>query len=179
MSADRMGRCKKCHVEGAVHPEEQSWRCPDCGYTNLTRNAMRRYEALRMIVDVPVVVSDTPAASARATDAFDPSSEGRKKGKVRVELVLEGMPNAIMALGQIMTWALEGKGYKEGDFLHVPDAAQKYRGGMLRHDLKEMMGHETDEESGYLHAAHTAWNALARLEIKLREQKQNDLQRAE
>lgn len=110
--------------------------------------------------------------ATREQQSFDPSGEGRKNGKVRVELFLAGMPNAVMEIGKVMTWALEGKGYKEGDFLHVPDAATKYRGAMYRHDLKELMGQETDDESGLLHAVHTAWNAMARLEVILREKKQ-------
>lgn len=100
---------------------------------------------------------------------FDSSEEGRKNGKVRVELVMQGMPNAIMEIARCMTWAIEGKGYSEGDFLKVPDATSKYRGAMYRHDLKEMMGQPTDDESHLLHAVHVAWNALARLEILLRE----------
>ena len=46
---------------------------------------------------------------------------------------------------------------------------------MLRHILAEASGDEIDPDFGLLHAAHTAWNALARLELKLREEKNNGL----
>ena len=98
----------------------------------------------------------------------DSTKEGRKIGKVRMDLVMQDMPRAIEALARVMTWALDGKGYKESDWLHVPDAINKYHGGLHRHDNKEMRGQEFDEESGLEHAIHTAWNAMARVELILR-----------
>ena len=108
---------------------------------------------------------------AEAPKVFDASKEGRKNGKIRMELVFEGMPNALQALGKCMTWAIEEKGYEELDFLTVPNGPQKYRGAMYRHDQKEILGEEFDDESGLIHATHTAWNAMARLELLLREGK--------
>lgn len=108
---------------------------------------------------------------AEALPVADNSKEGRKLGKVRMELVFEGMPNALQALGKCMTWAIEAKGYEELDFLTVPNGPQKYRGAMYRHDQKEILGEEFDDESGLIHATHTAWNAMARLELLLREGK--------
>jgi hypothetical protein len=106
-----------------------------------------------------------------AENVADSSKEGRKNGKIRMELVFEGMPNALQALGKCMTWAIEAKGYEELDFLTVPNGPQKYRGAMYRHDQKEILGEEFDDESGLIHATHTAWNAMARLELLLREGK--------
>jgi hypothetical protein len=40
---------------------------------------------------------------------------------------------------------------------------------MVRHWLAENQGIECDDESNMLHAAHLAWNALARLELMLME----------
>jgi len=40
---------------------------------------------------------------------------------------------------------------------------------MMRHWLDESQGIECDAESNMLHAAHLAWNALARLELMLKE----------
>ena len=96
------------------------------------------------------------------------TKEGRKIGKVRMDLVMQDMPRAIEALARVMTWALDAKGYKESDWLHVPDAINKYSGGMHRHDNKEKRGQEFDDESGLEHAIHTAWNAMARVELILR-----------
>lgn len=98
----------------------------------------------------------------------DATKEGRKIGKVRMDLVMQDMPRAIEALARVMTWALEEKGYNESDWLDVPDAIRKYHGGMHRHDNKEMRGQEFDDESNLEHAIHTAWNAMARVELILR-----------
>lgn len=103
-----------------------------------------------------------------ARPVADASKEGRKIGKVRMDLVMQDMPRAIEALARVMTWALDSKGYKESDWLHVPDAINKYSGGMHRHDNKEKRGQEFDDESGLEHAIHTAWNAMARVELILR-----------
>ena len=43
-----------------------------------------------------------------------------------------------------------------------------YAGRAMRHLLAESHTERYDDESGMLHAAHVAWNALARLEILLR-----------
>lgn len=103
-----------------------------------------------------------------APKVADTSKEGRKIGKVRMDLVMQDMPRAIEALARVMTWALEVKGYKESDWLEVPDGINKYHGGMHRHDNKECRGQEFDEESGFEHAIHTAWNAMTRVELILR-----------
>ena len=44
---------------------------------------------------------------------------------------------------------------------------------MVRHLLKEGSGERLDPDSGLMHAAHTAWGALARLELILREEENN------
>lgn len=105
---------------------------------------------------------------APGAQVADASEEGRKIGKVRMDLVMQDMPRAIEALARVMTWALDEKGYKESDWLQVPDAINKYSAGMHRHDNKEKRGQEFDDESGLEHAIHTAWNAMARVELILR-----------
>lgn len=58
--------------------------------------------------------------------------------------------------------------YTRGGWQQVPDGINRYTAAMLRHVLKE--NHEPrDLDSGLLHAAHATWNALARLELMLRE----------
>jgi hypothetical protein len=52
--------------------------------------------------------------------------------------------------------------------MDVENGINRYTDAMLRHMLEEFSGHDHDEETELLHAAHTAWNALAILELKLR-----------
>lgn len=51
----------------------------------------------------------------------------------------------------------------------VPDGFNRYSDAMVRHLTYEGQGEDVDPDSGLLHAAHTAWNALARLELLLKE----------
>lgn len=53
----------------------------------------------------------------------------------------------------------------------VDDGLNRYTDAMVRHLSYEAEGETMDPDSGLLHAAHTAWNALARLELILAEQK--------
>lgn len=54
--------------------------------------------------------------------------------------------------------------YSRGGWLQVEDGYTRYTAAMLRHTF---VGSPIDDESGLLHAAHAAWNALARLEMLL------------
>ena len=57
--------------------------------------------------------------------------------------------------------------YRDENWSRV-DNPDRYRDALLRHMAAELDA-EYDPESGLLHAAHTAWNALAILERKLRD----------
>ncbi len=51
----------------------------------------------------------------------------------------------------------------------VPDGFNRYSDAMGRHLVGESVDGNLDPETGLLHAAQVAWNALARLELLLRE----------
>ena len=99
----------------------------------------------------------------------------RKNGKIRMELVDQGFPLALMELGRVMTWANENKGYKDHDWKQLPDAENGFKGAAARHrvkfDAQRAFGNEmldcVDEESGIIHLAHEAFNVLALLELAL------------
>lgn len=75
---------------------------------------------------------------------------------------------ALTAVAEVATFG--AKKYTRGGWQTVPNAEQRYTDAMWRHLLKE--GYEDlDPDSNLSHAAHLAWNALARLEIMLREGK--------
>lgn len=64
--------------------------------------------------------------------------------------------------------------YSRGGWQSVPDGINRYTAAMLRHAFEEHYNEMDADLVGYLgnetyHAAHTAWNALARLELILRE----------
>ena len=99
----------------------------------------------------------------------DPHQPGAKldAGKLKIGLVLADFANALEAVAKIGTDGAEK--YTEHGWLTVPNGRARYTDAMLRHYLKESTEGEMDP-SGSLHAAHLAWNALARLELQLRGQ---------
>lgn len=87
------------------------------------------------------------------------------QGKAQPDLILSDMSRAILAVAEVATFGA-GK-YTAGGWLHVDDAINRYRNAKQRHMLLGAT-ESCDEESGLLHAAHEAWNALAVLELMLR-----------
>lgn len=81
-------------------------------------------------------------------------------------------PRAIKAVAAVS--AFGSTKYAWGGWRYVPDGIDRYSDAMVRHVADEAEGQVVDAESGLLHAAHTAWNALARLELMIMEQQKND-----
>lgn len=99
-----------------------------------------------------------------------PSNEPGSKldsGKIRPSLILSGMPRALMAVAEVATFGANK--YSDGGWMSVPNGINRYTDAMDRHRLKSFIEGDIDQDSGLLHAAHEAWNALARLELMLRE----------
>ena len=86
------------------------------------------------------------------------------KGKNRLGLVLLDFGNALKAVGEVGTFGANK--YSAHGWLSVPNGRERYTDAMFRHLFA---GSEIDEDSGLAHDAQTAWNALARLELRLRE----------
>lgn len=86
--------------------------------------------------------------------------------KPRLGLVVLGFARAPQAVGEVATFGA-GK-YTDNGWVDVPDGERRYTDAMLRHLLQEAQGEANDPESGLTHAAHVAWNALARLDLALR-----------
>lgn len=85
-------------------------------------------------------------------------------GKPRPSLVLGAMAKALYEVAKVATFGAEK--YSDNNWLLVENAKQRYTDAMYRHLLS---GEGFDPESGLRHAAHAAWNALARLELELQE----------
>lgn len=90
--------------------------------------------------------------------------------KVRPDLIFNSMSMALMAAAEVSTFG--AKKYEKDGWLQVPDGIKRYTAAMDRHRLLESQ-EDADVESGLKHQAHLAWNALARLELMLREEKVN------
>lgn len=92
-------------------------------------------------------------------------------GKTRLDLVLGAFANALMAVGEVGTFGAAK--YSDNGWMEVENGFERYTDALLRHYFKERTGEELDEDSGLLHAAHLAWNALARLELIIKEGKKD------
>jgi len=90
--------------------------------------------------------------------------------KVRAGLMVGGFANALYAVAEVTTYG--ARKYSPNGWKQVPNGVERYTDAMFRHLLEEMAGYDEDPESGLLHAAHSAWNALARLELMLRQEQQ-------
>lgn len=89
-------------------------------------------------------------------------------GKNRLSLILVDFARALQEVGKVATFGANK--YTDHGWIAVKNGEQRYTDAMLRHLFKEAEGEMNDPESGLLHAAHTAWNALARLEFELRDE---------
>lgn len=85
-------------------------------------------------------------------------------GKPHAELLLD-FSHALSAVADVCTYG--AKKYSRGGWQHVENANDRYTGALMRHLLAEKQ-EPKDADTGLLHAAHLAWNALARLELMLR-----------
>lgn len=83
--------------------------------------------------------------------------------------ILDDFALALMAVAEVGTFGANK--YTRGGWQSVPNGDVRYRDAMWRHLLKERH-EEFDADSGLRHVAHRAWNALAELELRLRQQQE-------
>lgn len=98
------------------------------------------------------------------TGAHEPGAK-MDAGKMAAGLFFHDFPRAIKAVIEVVTFGMVK--YSPSGWLTVPNAKQRYRDALYRH-LLAMESQDYDKDSGYLHLAHAAWNALALLELELR-----------
>src|SRR5690606_9415436 len=105
----------------------------------------------------------------RDPNGIDPREPGAKLdvGKVEPELIQRGFARALLAVAEVGTYGAAK--YTRDGWQDVQDGVRRYTNAMYRHLSAEHRGEERDPDTGLLHAAHAAWNALARLELMLRE----------
>lgn len=82
--------------------------------------------------------------------------------------LLDYFPRALEAVARVSTVGATKYAWKGWE--SVPDGINRYRDAMGRHIIQEGIEGPTDGQTGLLHASQTAWNALAALELILREQ---------
>lgn len=85
--------------------------------------------------------------------------------KPRLFEMLEDFERPLKEVAKV--WAFGADKYEKHNWVLVKNGYERYSNALARHLIK---GKTTDKESELLHAAHVAWNALARLHFILEEQ---------
>lgn len=80
-------------------------------------------------------------------------------------------PTAIAGVAAVSAFGATKYAWKGWE--HVPDGINRYTDAMVRHLVSEAKGEVVDPDSGLPHAWHVAWNALARVELIMKEEKIN------
>ena len=82
-------------------------------------------------------------------------------------------PRALSEIAAVSTFGASKYAWKGWET--VPDGFNRYSDAMVRHLICEGKDEVFDIDSNLLHAAHTAWNALARLELLIKEREASGL----
>lgn len=81
--------------------------------------------------------------------------------------LVDYFPRAIEAVAAVSAFGASKYAWK--GWQDVRDGFGRYSDALVRHLTATAKGEVADKDSGLIHEAHAAWNALARLELKLRE----------
>ena len=121
----------------------------------------------------PIVNTESKSTIEQDPNGIGQHDDGAKldAGKPMAGRLLGMFGGALMAVSEVGTFG--AKKYTEGGWQHVEDGFKRYDDAGMRHFLKRGMGEEFDAETELPHLAHEAWNALAKLELYLRDKKQN------
>lgn len=113
---------------------------------------------------------DEPAVSQVLEDRIERNSRGGMKyddGKVRMELLLYGMPKTLTGIGEVLTFGATK--YAPHSWKSVPDGIARYEAAAMRHKLKRLQGEVYDPESGLPHIMHELTNLAFVAELTSRE----------
>ncbi|AUS00765.1 hypothetical protein NVP1278O_30 [Vibrio phage 1.278.O._10N.286.54.E8] len=120
----------------------------------------------------PIFNTELQSSTEQDPNGIGQHDNGAKldSGKPMAGRLLGMFGGALMAVSDVGTFG--AKKYTEGGWQHVEDGFKRYDDAGMRHFLKRGMGEEFDDDSELPHLAHEAWNALAKLELYLREKKE-------
>ena len=128
--------------------------CSDVSYMSksIEQQIKEGYQSERDPNDIPL---KQPGAKADAGKS--PVMQG----------VLQYFPRALLEVGRVSERGAQKYSWRGWE--HVPNGPLRYGDALSRHIILEGIEGPYDKDTGLLHAAQSAWNALARLELILRE----------
>ena len=145
-----------------------TYKCADCGQ-EYGQIAIHQWDDQALRWQCPVCAMWQSATVKEVAD--DKAGLKYDDGKIKPRLIMEGFPRALTAVIEVATFGANK--YTEHGWVTVPEGINRYTDAMGRHLLAEAKGEVLDAESKLKHAAHSAWNALARLELILRKEEEN------
>jgi len=172
-------RDKRPQCYGHYHPNNAAENCcHDCPHIDGCGDSVATYgpdppEAKAEVCPEhkTLLKSDLGESDPNGKQVNEP---GAKMDAGKVDMTYLGyFPNALKAVAEVSQWAHDVKGYPRNGWATVPDGVNRYSAALIRHWLAEYGDRPGDRESGLLHAAHLAWNALARLELMLVKHKES------
>lgn len=107
-------------------------------------------------------------------DGLDQHEPGAKvdAGKPMCDVVVGGFPRAMLEVSKVGTFGATK--YTPDGWKEVADGQRRYTDAMLRHYFKSKF-EDNDPDSELLHLAHMAWNALALLELNIKDKEEEEL----
>jgi Domain of unknown function (DUF5664) len=119
--------------------------------------------------------------STQLNNQVDSNLVGQKFDGSKLPVVqgfMQYFPRAIEAVTLVSKYGTTkyNKGRFPTSWKQVPDGFNRYTDALGRHMVEEHKGNTYCHESGLLHAAQVAWNAMARLELLLASEKYIPLQ---
>lgn len=114
------------------------------------------------------------ATDEQISEGTDYYLKKKDNGKIRLGLLFTDFPKAIKEIARVATFGAIK--YSDHSWKTVDNKEKRYKDALARHIIAyfdEPSG--LDEESKLLHLAHVGWNVLALLQIKLTENKQNEI----
>lgn len=103
-------------------------------------------------------------ADPNGLDAHAPGAK-LDAGKPMAWLCISGFSRALFAVADVTTKGAAK--YSPNGWREVPDGEARYKEALARHLLALGTGENIDKDTGCLHLAQVAWNALAALELEL------------
>lgn len=138
------------------------------GMSNYMDNHLEEDEWGRLKVKADDHLTETFHPIEKDPSGLSPHQPGAKldAGKVQAAL-LQDFAFALLAVAEVGTFGANK--YSRGGWQSVENGETRYSDALWRHLLKGR--HEAiDPDSNLTHAAHAAWNALAVLELALRQE---------
>lgn len=154
LAAHDTNKCNSCAFGAAWR--DDSYRCAGCVAFS------RHVPAPIARVAGDAIVEQDPSGKS----SHEPGAK-LDAGKTMPSLILSAMPRAMLAVAEVGTFG--ARKYSRNGWLSVENGVERYTNAMDRHRLYETIDGPVDPQSELLHASHLAWNALARLELMLRE----------